>query len=110
MKIRHWMRRPLIMTKDYFFRVRLELDEKDPEDRISLDFDFPDGETAARFAEMAYKSCDIINVYIKILYDEVDTTNSPMWRKPRLDFKQMLNNRYGYAATDSFREAKDGNN
>lgn len=81
------------MNKDYFFRVTLELDEKDPDDRVSLAFDFPDGETAARFGEMAYKACDIIKVDIKIIYDEIDTTNSPMWRN---------------AVTDSFKEVKHG--
>ncbi len=96
------------MYKEYFFRVTLELDEKDPDERVSLDFDFPDGESAARFGEMAYKACDIINVYINILHDEIDTTNSPMWRRPSLNFKQLLNSQYGYAATDSVKEATDG--
>ena len=68
------------MSKDYFFRVRIELDEEDPVDRSSHAFDFPDGESAIKFAEMAYKACDIINVEVKIIHNEVDTTNSPMWR------------------------------
>jgi len=68
------------MNKDYFFRVRLELDEKDPEERIVFAFDFPDGEMAINFAEMAYNACDIINVDVKIIHNEIDTTNSPMWR------------------------------
>jgi len=68
------------MSKDYFFRVILELDEEDPADRSAHACDFPDGKSAIKFAEMAYKSCDILNVEIKIIHNEVDTTNSPMWR------------------------------
>lgn len=68
------------MIKDYFYRVTLELDVKDPIDRDSLAFDFSDGDVAVRFAEIAYKACDIINVDIKILRNEVGSTNSPMWR------------------------------
>lgn len=89
------------MIKDYFFRVTLELDEKDPVDRNELAFDFADADRAIRFAETAYLACDIINVNIKILHDEIDTTNSPMWRKS-LNTKQFLNSKYGaYADTDS---------
>ena len=88
------------MVKDYFFRVTLELNEEDPIDRDTLAFDFPDGDRAIRFTEMAYLACDIINVDIKILHDEIDTTNSPMWRKC-LNAKQFLNSKYGvYADTD----------
>lgn len=54
--------------------------------------------TAANFAEMAYKASDIINVDIKIVHDEIDTTNSPMWRKDTT-LKRMLNSMY--ADTDS---------
>lgn len=90
------------MIKDYFFRVRLELD--DPDERVALAFDFPDGEMAIRFAEMAYRACDIINVDTKIVHDEIDTTESPMWRK--CNIKQMLNSKYGYVDTDSVKEAK----
>lgn len=96
------------MIKDYFFRVRLELDEKDPEERIVFAFDFPDGESATKFAEMAYRACDIINVDIKILHNEIDTTNSPMWRT--FDVKHMLNSKYLYADTDSVGGTKDGKN
>lgn len=92
------------MIKDYFFRVRLELDEDDPDERVALAFDFPDGERAIRFAEMAYLACDIINVDIKIVHDEIDTTNSSMWRK--CNMKQMLNSKYGYVDTDSVKEAE----
>ena len=89
------------MSKDYFFRVTLELNEEDPIDRDTLAFDFADGDRAMVFAEMAYLACDIINVDIKILHDEKDTTNSPMWRQS-YDIKQRLNSTYGlYADTDS---------
>ena len=88
------------MIKDYFYRVILELNEDAPEDRNTLAFDFIDGDVAARFAEMAYKACDIINVDIKIVHNEIDTTNSPMWRVATP--KQMLNSKYGlYVDTDS---------
>ena len=68
------------MSKDYFFRVIIELDEEDLADRSSHAFDFPSGAYAIKFAEMAYNSCDIINVEVKIVHNEIDTTNSPMWR------------------------------
>lgn len=95
------------MIKDYFFRVRLELDESDPDERVSLAFDFPEGETAVRFAELAYRACDIINADIKIIHNEIDTTESPMWRMS--DPKMMLNSKYGlvYKDTDSVKEAKE---
>lgn len=67
---------------------------------VSLAFDFPDAETAVKFAEMAYNACNIINVDVQILHNEIDTTNSPMWRNSNIKLKQMLNSRYGYVDTD----------
>ena len=63
---------------DHFYRVAVILD--DAEDPVSLEFDFPTGEFAIRFARMAYNACDICKVVIRIITNEVTTTNSPMWR------------------------------
>lgn len=67
------------MICKYFYRVTVTLD--DPGDQCSLAFDFKTMGTAGAFAETVYKSCDIVKVKIEILENEIDTTNSPMWRE-----------------------------
>lgn len=69
------------MEPKYFYRVIITLDDPDPIERVSLAFDFKTMEEAGTFADTAYKSCDIYKVRIDIIENEVDTTNSPMWRK-----------------------------
>lgn len=66
------------MESKYFYRVHVELD--DPESDAHLAFDFEYIETASKFADMAYRACDINKVWIEIVQNEVDTTESPMWR------------------------------
>lgn len=68
------------MMCKYFYRVTITLD--DPGDDCSLAFDFKSIEEAGVFANTAYDSCDIVKVKIEIIENEVDTTNSPMWRLP----------------------------
>lgn len=95
------------MVKDYFYRVRIALDEEDPADQSVLAFDFASGTDAVHFADTAYNACDIVNVRIDIIHNEIDTTNSPMWRVN----KQQLNTAYGlkaqkYFDTDSCNEER----
>ena len=63
----------------YFYRVHVKLD--DPESSAHLVFDFRDMYAAAQFADIAYSACDINKVWIEIVHNEVDTTESPMWRR-----------------------------
>ena len=65
------------MTK-YFYRVTFTLDDK--ENPVSLAFDFDNIHMAANFAELGYMGCDIIKSRIDCIENEIDTTNSPMWR------------------------------
>lgn len=62
----------------WFYRVTITLDAED--DSCSLAFDFPLIEDAGEFAKVAYKACDIVKVKIDVVENEIDTTNSPMWR------------------------------
>lgn len=65
----------------HFYRVIVSIKDDDSDDCMSLCFDFPDYMAAGYFAEAAYMSCDLHEVIIKVLEDEIDTTNSPFWRK-----------------------------
>lgn len=65
----------------YFYRVTLTLNDPDPDECISLAFDFKTAANAIDFATMAYNACDIVKVKIDIITTENDTTNSPMWRE-----------------------------
>lgn len=67
------------MKHKIFFRVHTML--TDPEANSHLSYDFKDVDHAACFAELAFNGCDISKVWIEILENEVDTTNSPMWRE-----------------------------
>lgn len=62
----------------YFFRVHVKLDDAD--DPAHLSFDFPYGELATNIAHKLYNAGDCYKVWIEIVTNEVDTTNSPMWR------------------------------
>ena len=62
----------------YFYRVHVKLN--DPESRDHLIFDFRHKVTAMDFAEMAYMACDINKVWVEIVTNEIDTTESPLWR------------------------------
>ena len=65
-------------TVKYFYRVHVKLE--DPESDAHLIFDFPYKHMAMDFAEMAYNSCDINKVWVEIVTNEIDTTESPFWR------------------------------
>lgn len=63
----------------HFFRVHVKLD--DSESDAHLAFDFGTSVHAIQFAEQAYISCDLNKVWVEIVTNEVDTTESPMWRR-----------------------------
>ena len=63
-----------------FYRVHTMLN--DPEATSHLSYDFKSICQANEFAQLAFDGCDISKVWIEILENEVDTTNSPMWRLP----------------------------
>lgn len=65
------------MSPKYFYRVHVQLDD---DERTTLAFDFKEGPAAIRIAEQLYNSCDIIKVWVNIVTNEYDTTESPMWR------------------------------
>ena len=67
------------MNVKCFFRVHLQL--TDPEASSHLSYDFQTIDYATTFAELAFNGCDISKVWIEIVENEVDTTNSPMWRE-----------------------------
>lgn len=54
-----------------FYRVHTML--TDPEATSHLSYDFES-------ISLAFNRCDISKVWIEFLENEVDTTNSPMWR------------------------------
>ena len=60
-----------------FYRVHVKLEDES----VHLSFDFPDRHLASAFADQAYMSCDLHEVWTEILVNEVDTTQSPMWRR-----------------------------
>ena len=62
-----------------FYRVHTMLN--DPEATSHLCYDFESIVTASEFAQLAFSGCDISKVWIEILENEIDTTNSPMWRE-----------------------------
>ena len=62
----------------YFYRVHVRLE--DPDDQVQLCFDFKTPETSIRIAEYLYRSCDLYKVWVEIVTNEIDTTESPMWR------------------------------
>ena len=64
------------MMCKYFYRVTVSIDEG-----ASLAFDFKTMKEAGLFADIAFRSCDIYIVKIEIIENEIDTTNSPMWRE-----------------------------
>ena len=64
----------------YFYRVHVQLDERDEIDQAHLSFDFPTMPSAGDFAVMAFNACDIVKVWIEIIENEIDTVLSPMWR------------------------------
>ena len=66
------------MMCKYFYRVTVSIED---DEGASLAFDFKTMEEAGAFADTAYKSCDIYKVRIDIVENEVDTTESPMWRE-----------------------------
>ena len=65
------------MSPKYFYRVHVKLDD---DVGTTLAFDFKEGTAAIRIAEQLYNSCDIIKVWVNIVTNEYDTTESPMWR------------------------------
>lgn len=66
---------------DYFYRVHVRLMDPDPDERPELTFDFEDKQKGIIFSEMAYMAGDMYKVWMEIVTNEVDTTESPMWRK-----------------------------
>ena len=52
----------------------------DPEATSHLSYDFESIGLASEFARLAFNGCDISKVWIELLENEVDTTNSSMWR------------------------------
>lgn len=69
-----------IKEPKYFYRVHVKLDEHDEIDQAHLSFDFTTIPSAGDFAVMAFNACDIVKVWIEIIENEFDTTESPMWR------------------------------
>ena len=65
---------------DYFFRVHVRLMDPDPDERPELSFDFDDKIKGLHFAESAYMAGDMYKVWMEIVTNEVDTTESPLWR------------------------------
>ena len=63
---------------DYFYRVHVKLDDNDSMSHLS--FDFNNQSTAISIATTLFKACDILKVWVEIVENEIDTTNSPMWR------------------------------
>lgn len=66
------------MISEYFYRLHVKLD--DPESNSHLAFDFKEGSLAIRTAQTLFNACDITQVWVELVQDEKDTTNSPMWR------------------------------
>ena len=63
----------------YFYRVHVRL--TDPESESHLIFDFRVAARALSFAEEAFMSCDINKVWVELVVNEFDTTESPNWRE-----------------------------
>lgn len=63
----------------YFFRVHVKLEDLD--DSVHLSFDYRTGTRAMCIAELLYNSCDLYKVWVEIVTNEVNTTESPMWRE-----------------------------
>lgn len=61
-----------------FYRVNVQL--MDDEDPVHVSFDFYNIQDAALFADEAYHAGDLYKVWLQIIENEVDTTNSPMRR------------------------------
>lgn len=61
-----------------FYRVHVKLLDDEP--CLELAFDFKNSADALNCANFLFNGCDIVKVWIEIIENEIDTTNSPMWR------------------------------
>ena len=62
----------------YFYRVNVSLLDDEPGSILA--FDFSDMYEAISIATTIFRSCDILKVWVEVIENEVNTTNSPMWR------------------------------